>query len=503
MQKIPKMKICICLAALIAVSFASDITKDEGVLVLTKNNFEQALESNKYVLVEFYAPWCGHCKALAPEYAKAAQKLDEEKAEIALAKVDATEETELAEKHQVRGYPTLKFFRDGKAVDYSGGRTADDIIFWLKKKTGPPAKTLASVEDSNTFVADPEVVVIGFFKNVDSENAKVFLEVAASTEDNIPFAITSDDAVFKHHEVKGDEAVLLLKKFDEKRDVYDGKYDAKEITNFVSINSLPLVVEFNRESAQKIFSGAIKNHVLLFIGKSHPEYPAKAEVLKTVAADFKGKVLFVNIDTDEEDNARILEFFGIKNEELPVIRLIQPEDEMTKYKPESNDISVDNVRSFVKGVLEKKIKAHLLSEEIPEDWNKTPVKVLVSKNFDEVAFDKSKDVLVEFYAPWCGHCKQLAPIFDELGEKFKDNDKVLIAKMDATANELEHTKIRSFPTLKLYKKETNEVIEYGGERTLAGLTKFLESGGESGKAAPEQEEEDAAEEDEDKQKDEL
>jgi protein disulfide-isomerase-like protein len=80
-------------------------------------------------------------------------------------------------------------------------------------------------------------------------------------------------------------------------------------------------------------------------------------------------------------------------------------------------------------------------------------------------------------APWCGHCKQLAPIFDQLGEKFKDNENIVVAKMDATANELEHTKITSFPTIKLYKKGDNGVVDYNGERTLEGFTKFLETGG--------------------------
>ena len=66
----------------------------------------------------------------------------------------------------------------------------------------------------------------------------------------------------------------------------------------------------------------------------------------------------------------------------------------------------------------------------------------------------------------------------QLGEHFKDDDKVVIAKMDATANELEHTKISSFPTLKLYKSGDNKVVDYSGERTLEALIKFIELGGE-------------------------
>ncbi len=112
------------------------------------------------------------------------------------------------------------------------------------------------------------------------------------------------------------------------------------------------------------------------------------------------QVLFVTVDTDEEDHQRILEFFGMKKAELPAMRLIHLEEEMTKYKPTAEELTADSMKDFVQDFIDGKVKPHLLSEDVPEDWDKNPVKVLVSKNFDDVAFDKEKDVLVEFYAPW-------------------------------------------------------------------------------------------------------
>merc|ERR1711915_110746 len=192
----------------------------------------------------------------------------------------------------------------------------------------------------------------------------------------------------------------------------------------------------------------------------------------------------VTINTDEEDHKRILEFFGIVDTELPTFRAIKLGEDMAKFKPEDDKIEAENIKAFVAKFLAGELKQHLMSAEVPEDWDKEGVKVLVGKNFHEVAMDEKKNVLVEFYAPWCGHCKQLVPVWDKLGEKYKDHESIVIAKMDSTANELEEIKVQGFPTIKLFKSGSNEIIDYNGERTEACFSKFLdEHTAKSGEAA--------------------
>merc|ERR1712117_514803 len=467
-----KMKCLGVLLALASVVLGAEVTKDEGVSVLTVENFDEVIEGNEFVLVEFYAPWCGHCKALAPEYAKAAGILAEKDSPIKLGKLDATEEGATAEKFEVRGYPTLKFFKNGKPMAYGGGRTADTIVSWLEKKTGPPAKALASLDDAKAYTEGKSVSIIGFFKDQTTDAAKGYL-AAAGMMDDFEFGITGDDAVFAEYGVEG-EAVLLLKDFDDGKAVLSEGITEESVAAFVSSESLPLVIDFNHETAQKIFSGEIKSHLLVFSSAKADSHADTLAMLREIAVANKGKMLFVTINTDEEDHKRILEFFAIKDDELPTFRAIKLGEDMAKFKPDNDAIESANIKSFVGDFLEGKLKQHLMTEEIPEDWDKEGVKVLVGKNFHDVAMNPEKDVLVEFYAPWCGHCKQLAPIWDKLGEKYKDHESIVIAKMDSTANELEEVKVQGFPTIKLFKKGTNEVVDYNGDRTLEGFSKFLE-----------------------------
>ena len=109
-------------------------TEEDNVVVLTTATFDEFVGRHENILIEFYAPWCGHCKKLAPEYAKAARVLKEGTTPVPLAKVDATVEKELAKKFGVKGYPTLKWVRKGSPSDYKGGRTEQTIIDWVQNE---------------------------------------------------------------------------------------------------------------------------------------------------------------------------------------------------------------------------------------------------------------------------------------------------------------------------------------------------------------------------------
>jgi protein disulfide-isomerase A6 len=115
-----------------------------SVLDLIPSNFNKIVfESNKPALVEFFAPWCGHCKNLAPVYEELATKFAFAADKVSIAKVDADKHKSLGKDFGVQGFPTLKWF-DGKSgstpEDYNGGRDLESLSKFITEKTGVKAK---------------------------------------------------------------------------------------------------------------------------------------------------------------------------------------------------------------------------------------------------------------------------------------------------------------------------------------------------------------------------
>lgn len=460
--------------AIVMAVVHAEIPVEEGVLVLGDDNFDEAVAAHSMMLVEFYAPWCGHCKKLAPEWAKAAGVLAD--SPVKLAKVDATEHEGLAQEYGIRGFPTIKFIKNGKSSDYSGGRTSSEIVSWVNKKSGPAAATIATEDDLTKFQEAHEAFALGVFSSVDSEAAKKFMALADADEINT-YAITTAAAVKSKLAVDTD-AVVVLKSFDDLRadlSVSDG-FKEEEVQAFISGNTIPLVQTFSAESSKKIFSSPIQTHVLFFTDKSADHHEPTIAAYTAAAAEFKGKLLFVNVPASE---TKVMDYFDIKASDLPTMVLadLGSESGMKKYFY-TGASEKSAIAAFASSFLAGELTPTLKSEAVEDSDATGDVVVLRGTSFKEHVIENDNDVLVEFYAPWCGHCKKLAPIWDQLGADMKSYDKITIAKMDATANEIDvpGVAVRGFPTIYYFKgDDKSNPVKYEGGRELEDFKNFLKA----------------------------
>jgi protein disulfide-isomerase A6 len=149
MVRIPQF---ITAALAITGASAASAVKD-----LLPDNFDDiVLNSGKPALVEFFAPWCGHCKTLAPIYEELASAFESQSDKVTIAKVDADAHKELGRKWGVQGFPTLKWF-DGKSStpeDYKSGRDLESLTAFINGKTGVKPKAKKAAPSSVEMLTD-------------------------------------------------------------------------------------------------------------------------------------------------------------------------------------------------------------------------------------------------------------------------------------------------------------------------------------------------------------
>ena len=451
---------------LLIVAFC-EIQEEDGVWVLDEANFKEALSMQTELLVEFYAPWCGHCKKLAPEYSKAAKRLKEQQPPIHIAKIDATVNTNLTEKYEIKNYPTLKYFTSSKPTDFSASKTEDGIVNWILKKTGNSLSIVSDLQTLNTKLGKSKVSVV-LFTELNSKEHSLFTIVSKSVDDP-SFYVCNDPNAWESYKVKA-PAVVVFKQFDDKRVDYQGIFSTQEIINFVEKNKKPWVVKYDENLDEVIFG---KNQPCLVLFRHESQAKEFDKILKTISRQLEGKVLVSYTDLSTEENRKLAGNFGLSGKKQPAALILDPAND-TRYFL-SSDITEDSLKQFLKDWKARKLEPLLKSENISSKTHENHVRIVVAKNFEEVVMDRTKDVLIEFYAPWCKHCKELAPKYEKLGKVTRHVSTLVIAKMDSTANEVRGFKIQGFPTIKFFPANNKKGIEYSGELETEDLLRFVKS----------------------------
>jgi len=443
-----------------AATFA-EVTQDEGVYVLTNDNFDSWLADQEFALIEFYAPWCGHCKNLAPHYAQAAQELAAAGSSAALAKVDATENPELGQKFEVRGYPTLFWFskENGHApTSYNGPREAPGIVQWVTKQTKNTFDVLDSQEALENARKEfhPNAVVV-LYGNSDAYPS--LLTFTRNVQEVGVYQIT-DESLFGSY--KNGDVVVYPSHIDP---VVTRVTEREELFDSIMNSAFPPVVEFEGSHFQRL--AASSDFIVIAVDDLSDSSKTESliSLLNTVA---ESKDKFGIMYGDSNKLGRGIQGAGASGNVFPTIIAINTKTNEQIAFDEKLNWNLDTVNKWLDGLLDGSTTTFKKSEPIPEN-NNGPVTTLVADNFDDVTSGKS--VLIKYYAPWCGHCKTLAPVYEELGAAFKGKD-IIIAEIDATANYIAESRVSGFPTIIYYDAQGNSEVYQEG-RDLESLTAYV------------------------------
>lgn len=446
-------------------------------MTLDHSNFSDFVGRHKFIVVEFYASWCGHCKKLAPEYEKAAQVLSQNDPPVVLAKVDANEEKNkiLASEFDIRGFPTIKILRYGGSVvqDYKGPREADGIVSYVTKQSGPASAEIKSSEDADAFIDVNKIIIVGVFLEFSGEKFENFTALAERLRADYDFGHTSDAKLLP----RGDSSVSgpvvrLFKPFDELFVDFQ-EFDVDTLAKLVEEAAIPTVTVYNKDPNNHPFVIKFFNNpnakAMLFVNFNNDLFDSFKSKYHEVAEQYKGNDLGFLIG-DVEASQGAFQYFGLKEDQIPLI-IVQTSDGGKYIKP---NIEPDHIASWVKEFKDGKVKPFKKSEPIPE-VNSEPVKVVVAESFEDMVFNSGKNVLIEFYAPWCGHCKQLAPILDEVAVSFANDADVMIAKIDATANDIPKGtfEVQGYPTI-YFKSASGKISLHQGERTKEDIIDYIQ-----------------------------
>ncbi|CAD7966905.1 unnamed protein product [Amoebophrya sp. A120] len=534
------------------------VSTTAAVLELTSADFDDTLESSTLTFVKFYAPWCGHCKKLIPDWDKLATEVVSwgeetgEEGSIKIAKADATVEKDLAGKFAVTGFPTLLLFyrNQNYYVRYNGKRDAASFKKYVTGKyenEKPFFQQFDAAEVSASAVVEklmkkPFVVLhVGTEIEPDVAGDAGIQELAGAGFVLNPRPVANaKDQDFPVVYVEKDSQLLksLVKQIKKKPDwkkwddfalkLAKGKVGTYLLRNDVILDSgvvyrdttSPEIAEegtsgknllswIKVNQAGKYLITAAQENESLFL---HDTAPGKAlavvygdaasdvhlfeqayraaqdwtlekdkakntsedtaqRQLKWVAAKTGtwGDDFVKHISSDTQAPAFFIWEFGETEDEDKVYHFGKANDPSTKggkKPPNLKKITKSEIQEFAKAWGSKTLKAE-----------KDVVVTLTGSNWEAIVENRQQALLVEFYAPWCGHCKALAPVWKKVAKHFEKNESVLIAKMDATQTDARKVmpSISGYPTIYWYPADKAKDIEkFEGGRKQDEFVKFVE-----------------------------
>ncbi|KAA0201821.1 hypothetical protein HAZT_HAZT002027 [Hyalella azteca] len=417
------------------------------VIELVAEDFDEKVKAAPLMLVIFYSPTNAASQQVAPEYSTAATTLLKDG--IPLAKIDAQSHPDIAKTYGVFDYPTLKVFRHGQAFEYKGRRGADHFISYMREMALLPSEDLRTSLNAKNAVQRNLPTIFGYFSDKTSKFYENFITAANTLRGDLKFVHTFEASVAAMYGIPVDTMAVIMP------EIYQSQYEDK----------IRVMAEASTSDWTSLVSWAKS--------KSVPLLAAQHLRLKLLPLLIKHRDAFTFAMSNEDAYSDEMTSVGLGETGEDVNAAIFTGRE--KYAMEPDEDYMEELEEFITKYRAGKLKPYLRSQPVPKKQT-GPVKVLVARNFEETVLSGSKDYLVEFYAPWCGHCKKLEPEYKKLAKDLATSQPdVVVGKFDATANDIPTLfGVKGFPTIYYVSaKDLENPVPFEGDRTLAGLKEFV------------------------------
>jgi len=455
-------------------------------LSLTHENFDEEIAKHDMSAVFFYAPWCGHCKHAKPEWVKAKVLLEKDNIPLFVVNADEAENRPLAQRVGLTGFPSIFIFRKSTGLDkptkYEGSRSAEGFASGIRKYAGPASTFLEQAPEDMMSPAregydHTHVSVFAFVEKEGSEEAKAFEAAADALRGDGDFFVTANLAIAKeiHDDLSVKPNTLVLHRHFDGEIAKSDKIGTKEdVLSFVDENyAAPFLAFSDMSSAvvSRVYHKDGKFNVFIHADASKKdEIKEWAQTIGSKASEHVGNTVVFDPKGDE---SRLKGFFGFADSVEVSVGLVDLQNSKKKFVMEES-ADLEKTLAFIAKVVAGEVEPTLKSAPIPATQEES-VKVVVGKSFEDVVLGSGRNVLFKIYAPWCGHCKAMAPAFKELADKLEEDEEVIIAKMDGTENEImdDRFDVRGYPAL-FFMNSEGKVESYNGGRTLDDMLKYIE-----------------------------
>ncbi|XP_072034842.1 endoplasmic reticulum resident protein 44-like [Amphiura filiformis] len=291
---------------------------------LNSANFDQVVQSNEVVFVNFYANWCRFSQMLKPiweEAAKATKSEFPEEGRVALAGVDCESESEIAKKYHISKYPTLKLFRNGRLAkrEYRSQRSKDAFVSFIQEQMKDPIVMLQDKMALNN-IDEKKRNVIAYFANTEGPDYKVFMRVASSLRDDCNFYVGTGDA-FRPETVPGNNIMFRPPRTRGDQDMlYMGTLNNFELLlAWANDKCIPLVREITFENGEELTEEGLPFLILFHKTEDTDVVQKYNQVISRELIQEKGNINFLTADGTKFTHP--LHHLGKSAADLPLVAI--------------------------------------------------------------------------------------------------------------------------------------------------------------------------------------